>query len=81
MNAVPFDRVPDPAPHRHREVVRRLLRSECEVCQQPGEVETHQIRKLAALRAAGTTATPRWKQIMADKRRKTRLQPAGCSRT
>jgi AI2M/AI1M-like, HNH endonuclease len=41
-------------------------------------VETHQIRKLAALRAAGTTATPRWKQIMADKRRKTLIVCGPC---
>jgi len=31
-NAVPCDRVPDPAPHRHREIIRRLLRSKCEIC-------------------------------------------------
>jgi group II intron reverse transcriptase/maturase len=78
MNAVPCDRVPDPAPHRHREVIRRLLRSKCEICKQLGEVETHQIRKLAALRMAGTTATPRWKQIMADKRRKTLIVCGSC---
>jgi hypothetical protein len=40
-NAVPYDRVPDPGPHRHREVVRRLLRSDCEVCGHNGLVEAH----------------------------------------
>ena len=68
---MPYDRVPDPGPHRHREVVRRLLRSDCEVCGHNDLVETHQIRKLASLGTAGTTATPRWKEIMAGKRRKT----------
>lgn len=43
-NAVPCDRVPDPAPHRHREIVRRLLRSKCEICGLNGEVDVHQTR-------------------------------------
>ena len=77
-NAVPYDHVPDPAQHRHREVVRRLLRSECEVCGRNGEVEAHQIRKLASLSTAGTTAAPGWKQIMAGKRRKTLIVCGPC---
>lgn len=76
-NAVPYDRVPNPTPHRHREVVRRLLRSECELCHQRGEVETHQIRTLADLTGAGT-ATPGWKKLMADKRRKTLIVCGDC---
>jgi Type II intron maturase len=77
-NAVPYDRVPDPGPHRHREVVRRLLRSECEVCGHNGQVEAHQVRKLASLGTAGITATPRWKEIMAGKRRKTLIVCGPC---
>jgi len=77
-NAVPYDRVPDPGPHRHREVVRRLLRSDCEVCGHNGQVEAHQVRKLAGLGTAGITATPRWKEIMAGKRRKTLIVCGPC---
>ena len=77
-NAVLYDRVPDPAPHRHREVIRRLLRSECEVCGHNGLVEAHQIRKLAGLQTAGETASPRWKEIMAGKRRKTLIVCGSC---
>jgi hypothetical protein len=77
-NAVLYDRVPDPAPHRHREVVRRLLRNVCEVCQHNGEVEAHQIRKLADLDGAGTTGVPGWTKIMAGKRRKTLIVCGPC---
>ena len=76
-NAVPYDRVPSPTPHRHREVVRRLLRSECEICHRRTEVETHQVRTLADLIGAGP-AIPEWKKIMADKRRKTLIACGDC---
>jgi len=76
-NAVPYDRVPSPTPHRHREVVRRLLRSKCEICHRRTEVETHQVRTLADLIGAGP-AIPEWKKIMADKRRKTLIVCGNC---
>jgi hypothetical protein len=76
-----YDRVPDPAPHRHREIIRRLLRSEREICGQDGQVEVHQIRKLAGLQTAGITATPGWKEIMARKRRKTLIICGPCHRS
>lgn len=76
-NAVPYDRVPSPTPHRHREVVRRLLRSECEICHRRTEVETHQVRTLADLTGVGP-ATPEWKKLMADKRRKTLVVCGDC---
>ncbi|WP_181383934.1 reverse transcriptase/maturase family protein [Streptomyces sp. NWU339] len=76
-NAVPHDRVPSPTPHRHREVVRRLLRSVCELCHRRTEVETHQVRTLAGLTGTGTAA-PGWKKLMADKRRKTLIVCGDC---
>jgi hypothetical protein len=42
-NTVLFDRAPDPTPHRHREVVQRLLRSVCEICKQPDDIHVHQV--------------------------------------
>ena len=77
-NAVPFDRVPDPAPHKHREVVQRLLRSVCEICKQPGDIETHQVRKLADLDRAGNIDRPTWMNLMTSKRRKTLMVCRPC---
>ncbi|MGH3791742.1 MAG: group II intron reverse transcriptase/maturase [Pseudonocardiaceae bacterium] len=59
-NTVLFDRVPDPTPHRHREVVQRLLRNVCEICKQPDDVQVHQVRKLADLNGTGKTDRPAW---------------------
>lgn len=76
-NAVPYDRVPNPTPHRHREVVQRLLQDVCEICHRRGEVEVHQVRKLADLQRAGA-AEPGWRKLMTDKRRKTLIVCGAC---
>ena len=70
-NATPLDRVPGPTPHRHREVVKRLLRSVCEICKQDADIEVHQIRKLADLTGTGNINRDEWMNIMTSKRRKT----------
>jgi hypothetical protein len=77
-NAIPLDRVPDPAPHRHREVVTRLLRSVCEICKQDTDIEVHQIRKLADLTRPGTVNRAEWMNIMTTKRRKTLMVCRPC---
>jgi group II intron reverse transcriptase/maturase len=77
-NAVLHDRVPDPSPHRHREVVRRLLRGACEICKRTEDIQVHQIRKLADLNRAGTANQPGWQQVMARKRRKTLIICGSC---
>jgi group II intron reverse transcriptase/maturase len=77
-NAVLHDRVPDPTPHRHREVVQRLLRGACEICKQTDDIQIHQIRKLADLAGKGTTNGPEWMSIMARKRRKTLIVCGPC---
>jgi hypothetical protein len=43
-----------------------------------GEVEAHQIRKLAGLETAGIMATPQWKETMAGKHRKTLIICGPC---
>ena len=78
-NAIPLDRVPDPAPHRHREVVTRLLRSVCEICKQDTDIEVHQIRKLADLTRPGTVNRAEWMKIMTTKRRKTLMVCRPCT--
>ncbi len=77
-NAVLFDRAPDPTPHRHREVVQRLLRSVCEICKQPDDVQVHQVRKLADLNGNGKTDRPAWMNLMSSKRRKTLMVCRSC---
>lgn len=76
-NAVPYDRIPDPTPHRHREVVQRLLHGVCEICQQTDNIQIHQIRRLADL--TGKAADQgNWATIMARKRRKTLVLCGTC---
>jgi group II intron reverse transcriptase/maturase len=80
-NAVLLDRVPDPAPHRHREIVQRLLRGVCEICRQDNDIEVHQIRKLADLTKAGKADRPEWMNLMTSKRRKTLMVCQPCHDT
>ncbi len=74
-NAIPRDHVPTPI--RHREVVQRLLRGECEICQNTDDIQIHQIRRLADLTTQGTTR-PAWMDTMANKRRKTLILCGAC---
>jgi len=80
-NATPLDRVPGPTPHRHREIVKRLLRSVCEICKQDADIEVHQIRKLADLTGTGKINRDEWMNIMTSKRRKTLMVCRPCHDT
>jgi hypothetical protein len=53
-NAILTDRVPKPVPYPVNELTVRLRRGGCELCQEPGKVQVHRIRKLAQLDQAGT---------------------------
>ena len=65
------DRVPDrPVTYPLKELTVRLRKGRCELCQQPGKVQVHQIRKLAQLDKPGADQ-PTWATIMVRKRRKT----------
>jgi AI2M/AI1M-like, HNH endonuclease/Type II intron maturase len=75
--AVLIDRVPKPAPHPRKELIRRLLTRRCELCGEPGKVQVHQVRKLASLGQAGS-GQPAWTALMATKRRKTLVVCASC---
>jgi group II intron reverse transcriptase/maturase len=74
--AVLDDRPHDPAT-RPRELIIRLLAGECEMCEQPARLETHQVRKLADLTRPGRPQ-PAWARLMARKRRKTLVVCAAC---
>lgn len=69
-DAVLIDRISDPPPYTRKELVIRLLQQRCELCEQPGKVVVHQVRKLASLGAPGPDQ-PAWAVLMAKKRRKT----------
>jgi group II intron reverse transcriptase/maturase len=78
QNAILRDREPVPAPTRHKELIRRLLRGRCEICGQTDKVQVHQIRKLADLNKSGRPNQPEWITIMAKRQRKTLVVCAGC---
>jgi group II intron reverse transcriptase/maturase len=75
--AVITDLPQGPARPRRKELVTRLLTGQCEWCEQPGQVEAHQVRKLADLARPGQPQ-PAWAQLMARKRRKTLIVCAPC---
>ncbi|MGC9539853.1 reverse transcriptase domain-containing protein [Streptomyces sp. UG1] len=77
--AVINDRPTAPTRLRQTELVTRLLTGRCELCEQPAEVEVHQVRTLADLTTPGQQ--PAWARNMAAKRRKTLLVCAPCHDT
>ena len=70
QKAVLTDRIPERIIYPRKELPLRLLRGECEICQQTGRVVVHQVRKLADLGRSGPSQ-PAWAGLMAKKRRKT----------
>jgi Type II intron maturase len=70
-DATLIDRVPDrPVTYPIKELTVRLHKGRCELCQQQGKVQVHQIRKLAQLNQPGAEQ-PVWASVMVRKRRKT----------
>jgi len=68
--AVLNDRAPAPGTFPRKELIRRLLAGRCEMCQQIGPVQVHQIAKLAHLTIPGRPQ-PAWAATMAGRKRKT----------
>jgi group II intron reverse transcriptase/maturase len=79
-DAVLTDHVPKRVTYPRKELVTRLLRSRCELCEQPGRVVVHQVRKLTSL-GKPETGQPFWAAIMARKRRKTLVVCHPCHET
>jgi group II intron reverse transcriptase/maturase len=75
--AILDDRQQGPATTRRKELITRLLAARCEWCEQPAQVETRQVRKLADLTRPGQPQ-PAWAQLMAKMRRKTLLVCPTC---
>ncbi|MGZ3382072.1 MAG: reverse transcriptase domain-containing protein [Isosphaeraceae bacterium] len=72
----PFAPIQDGQFQRHHtctrcELVARLLANRCEICGSDDRVNVHHVRKLKDLKVAGRRVPPLWKQMMANRRRKT----------
>jgi group II intron reverse transcriptase/maturase len=76
-NAVLIDRVLSPVIVRRKELLSRLMAGRCEMCKLTGDIQVHQIRKLADLGRPGSPR-PVWMETMAAKRRKTLMVCQGC---
>ncbi|WUI99215.1 reverse transcriptase domain-containing protein [Streptomyces sp. NBC_00391] len=75
--AVLLDREPSWASHRRKELIGRFLARWCELCGRPGNVQVHQIRRLADLGKPGEQQ-PDWAALMIKRRRKTLVVCARC---
>ena len=75
--AVITDPAPVPVNHPRKELVTRLRRRECELCEQGTTVAVHQVAKLADLGKPGPDQ-PAWAALMARMRRKTLIVCAAC---
>jgi hypothetical protein len=75
--AVITDPAPVPASHPRKELITRLRKRECELCEQGRTVSVHQVAKLADLGKPGP-GQPAWAKLMARMRRKTLIVCAAC---
>jgi group II intron reverse transcriptase/maturase len=76
-NAIIHDRVYRRGAYPRKELVSRLLKGRCELCGYRGQVQVHQVRKLAELDPPGP-AQPAWVKLMARRRRKTLVVCDAC---
>ena len=75
--AVIRDPAPAPVPYPRKELIRRLRRRECELCETGATVAVHQVTGLKALGQPGP-GQPAWAALMAKMRRKTLIICATC---
>ncbi len=75
--AVIRDPAPGPAPYPRKELISRLRRRECELCETGATVTVHQVTGLKALGEPGP-GQPAWAVLMAKMRRKTLIVCAAC---
>jgi len=75
--AVIRDPAPAPAPYPRKELISRLRKRECELCETGTTVAVHQVTSLKALGKPGP-GQPAWAVLMAKKRRKTLIICPDC---
>jgi hypothetical protein len=75
--AVIDDRAPDPVPAPHKELIHRLRKRRCELCEHGATAAVHQVAGLKHLGEPGP-GQPAWAALMAKMRRKTLIVCAPC---
>ena len=75
--AVIRDPAPVPAPYPRKELISRLRKRECELCETGTTVAVHQVARLKELGKPGP-GQPAWAALMAKMRRKTLIVCAVC---
>ena len=75
--AILTDRAPGREIHPRKEIITRLLRNTCELCQHSGQVQVHHVARLADLARSGH-GQPAWARLMAKRRRKTLVVCPSC---
>jgi hypothetical protein len=76
-DAILVDRIPPRVPYPRKELVIRLLKRRCELCEEPAKVAVHQVRSLASL-GKPDAGQPPWAALMAKMRRKTLVVCQAC---
>jgi hypothetical protein len=76
-NAVLTDRQHTGPVYPNRQLVTRLLKGRCELCQRTGNITVHHVRKLAGLNRPGQPP-PAWAMLMAKIRRKSLVVCGDC---
>ncbi len=77
QRAVITDPAPVKAPYPRKELISRLRKRECELCETGTTVAVHQVASLKTLGQPGP-GRPAWAALMAKKRRKTLIVCADC---
>jgi group II intron reverse transcriptase/maturase len=75
--AVIRDPAPAPAPYPRKQLIKRLRKRECELCETGTTVAVHQVTRLKELGKPGP-GQPAWATLMATMRRKTLIVCAAC---
>jgi len=75
--AVLTDRAHTGPVYPNRQLVTRLLKGRCELCQQTGDIQVHHVQALASLHRPGQPH-PAWAQAMAKIRRKALVVCGNC---
>jgi len=75
--AVIRDPAPGPAPYPRKQLIKRLRKRECELCETGTTVAVHQVTVLKELGKPGP-GQPAWAALMAKMRRKTLIVCADC---
>jgi hypothetical protein len=76
-DAILADRTPPRVPYPRKELVTRLLKRRCELCEEPAKVTVHQVRSLASL-GKPDAGQPPWAALMTRMRRKTLVVCQAC---